>query len=113
MSTPEPVPESPEVVRHRLRRGVAVALLALVLAGLVPTLLTATAGPASAGPCDRGQLTSFSKYQPGGTNCLDRPSAYDRAQAKIVIGCIVGAFGGTMVSVLAGCAAGAVSLIGD
>lgn len=107
---PQPVPESPEVVRHRLRRGTRLALSAGAVAAILTPALMSGVGPTSVeAACPSGQVQTFSKY--AGTVCVDKPTAATKAVAQVTIGCVVGSFAGTLPGLLAGCAVAGVGLI--
>jgi|tagenome__1003787_1003787.scaffolds.fasta_scaffold20977151_5 hypothetical protein len=59
--------------------------------------------------CTSSQVQTYSKY--GGTSCIAKPNRAAKAFSTVTSGCIVGAFGGTLISILGGCAAGGVGAI--
>jgi hypothetical protein len=101
------IPESEEVARHRLRRGTMLMLLALLLVTLFVKGTATTSSRTEA--CPAGQVASVSKY--AGNTCMAQPSKAGKAVQSTVTGCVVGVFGGTLASILGGCAVGAVGAI--
>lgn len=82
----------------------AIFLLVTAFAGL-----TAKPTVSHSESCPTGQVASVSKY--AGSVCMAKPNKAGKAVQSTVTGCLIGAFGGTIGSLLGGCATGAVSAI--
>jgi len=103
------VPESAEVSRYRMRRAGRFAVLVLLLSTIIVGILSAKPTTTSANACPAGQVASVSKYV--GNTCMKAPSKESEIVKHTVVGCVLGAFAGTLPGLLGGCAVGAVGSI--
>lgn len=66
-------------------------------------------GTAEASGCSADSHVTYSKYS--GTYCMPDTNQFDKVVFNIVGGCVIGIFGGTIITVAYGCGAGVVGAI--